>query len=242
MADLWLPGFERRPGKVGAPYDETRHPKFGWHTWEGTNWSSAERAFAPYPPHIAVNPIDRIRRQYVPLNLHAFAFAGSDADDSYVIQVEVAGFAGESHNWPEATIKWLGEWVVRPIAQAVGIPPVVVPQGFHGEGEGLLLASKRSPIRFKNAAQLDAFAGHCGHQHMPDPDQHWDPGRLPIARILAYARTLDQPEEFTLDAEVKAAFKALNARLDTFEKDRWRVTTMRVRKMFEHLGLVDDDK
>lgn len=229
----WLSGFEHRNlGPVGGAYDTRSNPKFGWHTWEGYSWSAAETAFARYPPHIAVNPKDKVRRQYVSLDRHAYAFAGSDSDDSYIIQVEVAGFAAATHTWPESYLRWLGEYVVKPIADAVGIPPVIVPMGFHGEREGMVLASERSPIRFRSTAALDAFSGHCGHQHMPAPDHHWDPGRLPIDRILAYA---GGEEEFRMDDEAKAAFAALNRRLDEMEDKRLEPTTRRVRELTERI-------
>lgn len=212
MADLWLAGFDRRDlGPDGGLYDEVKHPKLGWHTWEGTSWASAEAAFAKYPPHIGAKPPfpgvkDPGKRQYVALNRHAYAFAGSESDDEFVVQVEVAGFARETHTWSDAVCEWLAVEIVDPIAKAVGVPPVIVTGGFHGEGEGIVLASKKSPIRL-TPAELRAFSGHLGHQHMPgddDPtdgdssgDAHWDPGRLPIARILARA-TAPQEDDVPL--------------------------------------------
>lgn len=194
---IWIPGFEHvhLPNMpTGGPYDEYRHPKFGWHTWEGHNLDAAEGAFAKYPPHCAVSWELGVRRQYIPLDLHSYAFAGNDNDDSYVIQVEVAGFAGESHEWPQPKLQWLGEQVVRPIALLCKIPPIVVWKGFHGEGEGLILASRQSPLRL-TTQELDSFSGHLGHQHMPSPDVHWDPGRLPISTILDFATPHPVEEE-----------------------------------------------
>lgn len=190
MTDLWLPGFDRRLLKAGGAYDDTSTPKLGWHTWEGLSWAGAEGAFANYPPHIGCKPpfpgvIDVGKRQYVPLNRHAYAFAGSESDDEYIIQVEVAGRAAESHTWSDEVCEWLYREIVKPIEDAVGVPPVVVPCGFRGAGEGVVLASSSSPIRL-TAGALRAFSGHLGHQHMPAPDHHWDPGRFPIDRILAH--------------------------------------------------------
>jgi hypothetical protein len=182
---LWVPGFERvtlPDSPDGGWYDEYKHPKFGWHTWEGYSLAGAEAAFRKYPPHIAVSFELGVRRQYIDLARHAYAFAGSDSDDSYVIQVEVAGYAGESQDWLQSKLKWLGEMVVRPITA------IIVPVGFHGQGAGFILASDDSPIRL-TTSELDGFAGHLGHQHMPSPDEHWDPGKLPISRILDYAKT-----------------------------------------------------
>lgn len=194
MADIWLPGFEKHyfgPSVHGGPYDEHAHPKLGWHTWEGKSWTAAESAFSPYPPHMAVNPYDRVKHQYVPLNMHSYAFKGNDNDDSFVIQVEVAGFAHETPSWSQDFLRWLGEEVARPIMETVGVPAIIVPQGFHGDGEGIILASTSSPIRFKSVAAMDAFSGHLGHQHMPAPDVHWDPGALDVAAIIRYAQEND---------------------------------------------------
>lgn len=200
-AGLWVRGFENRAdaaGPDGGPYDRAENPKLVWHTWESYSWAGAEAAFAPYPPHLAVNPRDGRRCQYVPLDRHAYSLAGSDTEDSWVIQIEVAGYAAESHDWPAAELQWLGAEVLAPILELVPIPDLIAPQGFHGEGEGMILASPSSPIRFPNVAAWDAFAGHVGHQHAPAPDEHWDPGRLNVAAIIAAARggpVADKPED-----------------------------------------------
>jgi hypothetical protein len=181
----WIPGFEIRDlgGPTGGPYDRHDNPKLLWHTWEGYSWNGAESAFRNYPPHVAVNPIDKRRCQYVPLDRHAYSLAGTDAEDSFVIQVEVAGYAGESHDWTDEWLEWLGAEVLAPIREIVDIPGVICPQGFHGEGEGIILASPSSPIRY-NMQSWDAFSGHVGHQHAPAPDDHWDPGRLDVRSII----------------------------------------------------------
>lgn len=187
MTDIRLPGFTHIDlGWAGGPYDEMAHPKLCWHTTEGATLAGAERAFRLFPPHIGVDPRTGERHQYVPLNRHSYALAGSESDDEYVIQVEVVGFARQSHTWPDEVLSWLGRHVVRPIRDAVGVPDTVISHGFRREGGGIVLASSQSPIRI-SLAQLRAFSGHLGHQHMPAPNSHWDPGGLPIHRILAHA-------------------------------------------------------
>lgn len=200
MTDIWLPGFTHIDlGWSGGTYDETAHPKLCWHTTEGATLAGAERAFRQYPPHIGVDPRTGERHQYVPLNRHSYALAGVECDDEYVIQVEVVGFAGQSHLWPDGVLAWLGREVVRPIREAVGVPDTVISHGFRREGGGIVLASSQSPIRI-SLAQLRQFSGHLGHQHMPAPNSHWDPGGLPIHQILAYSRTspAGQTEEDTV--------------------------------------------
>lgn len=203
MADLWLPGFSRvdlQGQPHGGTYDDTSTPKLGWHTWEGFSWPSAEAAFRKYPPHMAVFPPwpgrekNVGRRQYVALNRHAYAFAGSENDDEYVIQVEVAGRAIEMRNAPDVVLRWLATEVVAPIEKAVAVPRVVVRFGFRDTG---FLATPKSVIRL-SPMELRQFSGHLGHQHMPAPDQHWDPGALPIDRILNY---LDDGDDDMTDEE-----------------------------------------
>lgn len=198
MADLWLPGFAVHKLKAGGTYDDTTNPKLGWHTWEGLSWAAAETAFRSYPPHIGCKPPhpgvparEVGKRQYVPLNRHAYSFAGSESDDEYVIQVEVAGRAAEAADWTDQVCEWLATEIVAPLEKAVGIPPIIVSGGFYDTTNYRpkvgtnYLGSSRSEIRL-TAGQLRAFSGHLGHQHMPPPDTHWDPGRLPIDRILSH--------------------------------------------------------
>jgi hypothetical protein len=190
----WLPGYQRLElGKTGGPYDRTDHPKLCWHTTEGGSLAGAESAFAPYPPHLGVDADTGECHQYVALDRCAYSLGNSDAEDSYVIQVEVVGYAAQSHTWSPARLAWLGTHVAQPVADAVGVPPVIAPQGFHGEGEGMILASSSSPIRF-TLAGWDDFAGHVGHQHCPG-DDHWDPGRLDLAAILGGAAPVSPPPE-----------------------------------------------
>jgi hypothetical protein len=190
----WLPDFAHidldltgvQAPEVGRPYDETSRPKICLHTTEGSSIEGAERAFAAYPPHIGVEFRRRLRHQYLPLDRCSFSLKGSESDDEFVVQVEIVGFAGRPPGPEECD--WLGREVVGPIARAIGCPLVPVPQGFHGPGEGIVLASTGSPIRFRSEGALRAFAGVMGHQHAPPPDTHWDPGRIDINRILAAAR------------------------------------------------------
>jgi hypothetical protein len=183
---VWLPGYTvLELGATGGAYDMTVNPKLCWHTTEGSTLGAAESAFYKYPPHLGVDPDRNICHQYVPLDRRAYSLGNSDAEDSFVIQVEVVGFASESHDWPPERLEWLGRHVAGPVHDAVGVPPVACPQGFHGEGEGMILASSSSPIRM-TLSQWDSFAGHVGHQHC----------RLDIATIVGPSPAPEpEPEE-----------------------------------------------
>lgn len=183
---IWLPQWKRKD--IGAPaerpYRNGMNIKLLWHTWEGTNWSAAESAFAPYPPHVAAKIGGEVR-QYVPLDMHAFALAGSHNEDEFVIQVEVAGFAHDSRDMTEDEKAWLAHNVLEPILFFHDVPDVHPP--FYDDQDGITLASKYSPIRFTQEAWAN-YSGHVGHQHAPNPDAHWDPGKLDVDTIIRIAR------------------------------------------------------
>lgn len=199
---------------TGGTYDEMAHPKAGLHTWEGLSWTSARGAFRKYPPQLAAKPpfpgvpASEVRvEQYVSLDRHGYAFAGSESDDEFIVQIELAGFAAQTHDtriWTPTVMEWIAEHVQLPLEAVYPVPRVAVPVGFHGADEGIrpYLASKASPIRLTPAA-LRSFSGWLGHQHMPgddDPndgdssgDQHWDPGRYQIAAQFAAAEHIGTP-------------------------------------------------
>lgn len=183
----WLPGFERMPlpGVPGVPYDEPDDPKAIAHTTEGTSIEGAVRAYAAYPPHVIVDPWKRRKVQHVPGNLAAYALWNADADDSRCFQVEIVGYAADTPGWPDEVLRWLGEEVVRPIHEHIGVPLQCLP--FKGPRDvNYTLASSSSPLRLTQQ-QLDSYSGWLGHQHIPG-DNHWDPGGLNMPKILDYAQ------------------------------------------------------
>lgn len=182
---IWIPGYERYtyPGLGGYPFDYYDNPKLCWHTTEGGSVGGALGAYAPYPPHAIVNPSTGEKLQHISLDLAAYS-AMDQNDRHHIIQFEVVGFAGSSHTWPESTKQWLGENVVKPLRDLVGIPDNYLQ--FYGEGDGVVLASPYSPIRL-SPNELRNYSGHLGHQHLPNPDEHWDPGRMDIQSILGYS-------------------------------------------------------
>lgn len=193
MTDIWVPEFQRVDlGIGGQPFEGGGPWKIELHMTQGNSIEGAEGAERAYPPHGSSQYDGKKRHQYVPLNRAAYANLGHDNDASYVIQWEIVGFSENAPNfWPEE-LDWIGTDVLAPIARALQgfsgstFALTTPPQGFHGGDEGIrpYLASAQSPMRFKSDAELDAFSGVLGHQHMPAPDDHWDPGRLDVARIL----------------------------------------------------------
>lgn len=179
-------------GKPGMDYEDDGGWKVELHMTQGDSIEGAEGAFAPYPPHGSSEYEGRKRHQYVPLTRAAYSNLGSHSDKSRVIQWEIVGMSENAPNfWPEE-LDWIGTDVLAPIHRELvsfsgrGFDLVSASQGFHGAAEGIkpYLATPQSPIRFRSDAELDAFSGILGHQHMPAPDDHWDPGLLDTARIL----------------------------------------------------------
>lgn len=174
-------------GPDGGIYDETLHPKVCIHTTEGSTLASAEDAFEDYPPHLGYDCGYRTKHQYVDLVKHSLAFKKAESDDEFVIQVEVVGFARDTHNWPDEWYRNFAEDVVFPLVQLMGVP--LVSPTFYGEDCGFILASPNSPIRFTDDV-LRNFRGFFGHQHAPSPDAHWDPGNFQINKVFNYVANL----------------------------------------------------
>lgn len=182
---LFLPGWVKRDlGPDGGIYDEVLHPKVVVHTTEGGSLAGAELAFKDFPPHLGYDPQYRTKMQYVSLDRHSYALKGSESDDEYVIQIEVVGFARQTHQWPEIWYKNFAQDVIAPLEVAIKVPRRHL--RFYREGEdGYVLASKYSPIRLSNAA-FRAYSGWLGHQHVPNPDEHWDPGGFLMDKAMSY--------------------------------------------------------
>ncbi len=181
----WLPKARRvnlGANVAGGSYDDTRKPKVCWHFTQGSSLTGARSAFAAYPPHIGYDPKTRELEQYVPLDRHSYAFFNGEADDEYIIQIEVVGFSEDSHNMPDGQVQNIVDDLVNPLEELIGVPPVVIRHGFRGAGEGIVLATPSSPIRI-SLDELREFSGHLGHQHIPG-DGHWDPGRFRIDEVL----------------------------------------------------------
>lgn len=202
----WLPGFEKIDvGPDGGTWADQTYPWRGvWHTTEG-GWDASISSFRSkrIPPHLLVDPVTRRRGQLVSLNRSSYALendpGGVETNREHAIQIEVVGYARQSHLLADDALRWLGEEVVRPLAAAVPIrfwsPP------FYGEGAGWTLATESARQRMSFEAWR-SFDGWCGHQHVPE-NAHWDPGALNVARILDFARPTT-PEEATTMGYVHA--------------------------------------
>ncbi len=185
MAEIWLPGWDRHLFNLrGKPYQYTRNPKGCLHTTEGGSIAGALAAYAPYPPHGIYDWRDRKKLQHIPLNLASYS-AMDGNDDDYLVQIELVGFAAESRFWPDEAWRNIAEDVIKPLEDNFGIPRRAL--GFKDGRDGISppLATEDSPIRL-SWDELRDYSGWLGHQHLPAPDEHWDPGAVQIGKIFAY--------------------------------------------------------
>ena len=110
---------------------------------------------------------------------------------TYCPNVCIVGYAADSAGLSDAMVNEIGAFVDW-AEQTMGVPPVFPLPFLGGEAYGYDGAARLT------ASQWTAFTGHCGHQHVYR-NTHWDPGRFPVARILA---TLEEDlMAFTADEE-----------------------------------------
>jgi hypothetical protein len=188
----WLDGYEHVPieGCAGNYIDVPW--RMVLHSTEGRNGSMAGLIpfFQARPcstPHFAIDPLDGRKVQFIPLDRSAAALRGGqggyETNRARCIQTEIIGFAAESHTWPDSWLDFIGQHVGDVARQVpLNLSRVVA---FKGQGDGVL-ATENAAQRM-SGQQWHAFDGVCGHQHVPFND-HWDPGKLNIARVLDTAR------------------------------------------------------
>jgi len=212
----WLPGWAKNPlgGDVrGKLYQFVENPKCCLHTTEGTTIDGAVAAYRPYPPHGVYRWDTREARQHIPLDLASYS-AMDGNDDDFMIQIELVGFAHDTRNWPDIAYRNIAADVIGPIADAFGVPPESIEKQWLDDTDGVTIASPSSPLRI-TPAQLRDFSGWLGHQHLPAPDSHWDPGALDIARLIRYGYNNEEndmtPDEAALLANVAHNVERINA-------------------------------
>lgn len=160
---------QEQPG-IGAPLNVPG--KIVWHTTEGSS-------LPPYSgshPHFTIDLEERRLYQHVSIRSMAYALrnlaGGAETNRANAIQVEIIGFAGRSHLWPDSHYEQLAA-LARWIEKYAGVRRACSVR-FGGAGN--------LPARL-GAAAWNAYAGHIGHQHVPEQD-HWDPGALQIGKII----------------------------------------------------------
>lgn len=143
-------------------------PKIVWHTTEG----SGLPGYSGSQPHFTLEPKSNKLWQHVPIRGGAYALrnlsGGIETNRAHAIQVELIGFARESHLWSDeayANIARLARWIEK----HAGVP-------------------RRCGVEFRSdsthkVSDYVNYSGHLGHQHVPEND-HWDPGLLRINKVI----------------------------------------------------------
>jgi len=158
-----------------------------WHTTEGSSLPE----YSGDAPHFTLNPKTGDLWQHVATDRASSALVhsgGVETNHAHAIQVELIGFAAESPNWSDAEyaeIAKLARWIEdnAGVKRRCGVKFTSTPQ--------------RQALRMSPATWL-GYDGHCGHEHVPNqaPTNHWDPGSMLIAKVLAVA---PKPIAFTKD-------------------------------------------
>jgi hypothetical protein len=167
MGALWHPNAVRRIHRDSGPHQGGGR-KIVWHTTETPNLPN----YGGSAPHFTLDPSDGRLWQHIPLNRGARALVKGGPNFWNAIQVEMIGFARDTHKWSDdryLRIAKLARWI-----EANFTVPRTTGVIFKGDKSTPHLASLEA---FRN------YSGHLGHQHVPG-NTHWDPGLLTIAKIL----------------------------------------------------------
>lgn len=193
--EVWHPRASRVPAsRDGGSF----LAGFPWraviHTTEVAAYSASSVSYYGHQswPHATIHA-GRIY-QHIPIDRAARALknapGGVETNRARAVQVEVAWKAGEIAWLPDDQRAALADWL-RWVTEQTGCP--LVGPRFVGADERP--AGVRAAQRMSSAAWT-AFAGVCGHQHVPEND-HWDPGALDLARLVGTPQPSPQshPEE-----------------------------------------------
>jgi hypothetical protein len=186
----WLDGIERVPNthSRGGTYQPGVPWRFVVHTVEGDPRTVSDcRLIAEAhqaPPHLWYAPRYGWYGQTVPLDRSAFALAhprgAPETNKAGALQVEVFGYAADTGDWPDDWLDGIAYLIRRCInaGYPVDLSEIAATTGSDGYGPG-------GTVRF-DWPRWATFPGLCGHANVPGND-HWDPGRLDLARIAELA-------------------------------------------------------
>lgn len=143
-------------------------------------------------PHGCYDPATRRKIQGVDTDNAAKALGnlpgGVETNRHGAIQYELAGFAQDTHDWPDEWLRNIAEDIIVP-GYSLGLWDFTLPPlGFLGADSGAI-SRVDAPQRF-TPEQWEAFHGICGHQHVPENGDRWDPGKLNVPRIIEHAQVL----------------------------------------------------
>ena len=169
----WHPNATRTQVQGGIGGYLSVAPKLVWHTTEGTSLPT----YSGSHPHFTINPQTGQLFQHISIRSGAMALKHDwpgfpETNRAHAIQVEIIGYAGQSHTWSDAAydrLAALARWIEKH-ADVARTCSVV----FQGAG---------GPFPKLSGTAWYAYRGHIGHQDIPGQD-HWDPGALRIGKII----------------------------------------------------------
>lgn len=206
MSDLWHPNAIQVPApadKWGTYRGDTPY-RGVLHTTETDTYTPSTSSYYGHQswPHATIGHNKQTGVptiwQHIPINRAARALknpaGGVETNAAHAVQSEIVWRASKSPQMPDDLLAVLRSWM-RWCELSVHIKPQAPP--FYGADAGFTLATPTARQRMTPAA-WNAFNGWCGHQHVPEND-HWDPGAIPIDRLLKNAPTGDDDMPLTPD-------------------------------------------
>jgi hypothetical protein len=155
---------ERRPD--AGPFIAAS-PKVVWHTTEGTNFDGARSTLTGNgdEPHILVSVDGKHVLQFISFDRTSKSLmhppGTPETNRAHCIQIEVCGFAHDSHNWTDEKYRRLAALAAL-IEHRTGV-------------ERHTHVKWASDVRRIAATHFARATGHVGHMHIPNND-HVDPG------------------------------------------------------------------
>lgn len=163
----------------GKPWRGTTAPMLVIHTLEFRAWPDPQKWTAP--AHLVCNPDTGEVRQYLPMDVAAYAVRDNALeDDEPTWQVELWGKAAEVPGYGDGWYRGVSA-LCDTFVEHYGIPA-----HFADFSNVAVAYPGASPDRM-TAEESDVFSGFLGHCHMGlGTDVHWDPGRLDVERVIGF--------------------------------------------------------
>lgn len=158
------------------------------HTTEITTYKPSKKDYFGHfdPPHftLVMEGSDARFYQHFPITVAARALenraGGVETNRRSAIQIELVWKAAEIDKLPQAMVERLWDWM-RWVETQAGVKG-----SRYAEFKGIEAKGLKGTARMTHD-EWNAFDGWCGHQHVPE-NEHWDPGKLDIGRLLRISR------------------------------------------------------
>ena len=214
-----LPGATQIPANARLwPYRTNAPAKWVLHSIECSPYVDPTNIARTHknPPHFWVCLPRRIIVQTIDTDLSARALKGAsgfETNHAQARQVEIAGYARETHTYPDDWWTWLRDALLIPVAEHDSINMRLFPTA---PWTGSDLAYGENARRRMSARTWIAYNGVCAHQDVPG-QSHWDIGiakRHLLVPPTPPAPPAPDPEELTV-----ADIAIIIAKLDKIDQE-----------------------